>query len=300
MGKAIAPPAQLLRVSTTRTDGGSVFGATTKERWEHFLPPDRHNRVAYGNYCMLLRHPMGWVLVDTGPGDKAPASIDIAPTRSRSSLFRELWERNVTPSDITLVILTHLHEEHAGGATHCTSSGRILPTFPNARYVVQRTAWEEASEPNERHCRHYRSDDFLPLEEAGQLELVDGCTEVAKGIWVEPLPGPTAGHQMVIANGDTPATAFLGALVPTLMHLSPGVASAADWDPDRTIRSKHSVVRRALADQWWMAPAGCDRWLAADELLDLSLWRIATGEAPEDQVLPAPITQRVPVAALAG
>ena len=67
MGKAIAPPAQLLRVSTTRTDGGSVFGATAKERWEHFLPPDRHNRVAYGNYCMLLRHPMGW-----GPGGHRP------------------------------------------------------------------------------------------------------------------------------------------------------------------------------------------------------------------------------------
>ena len=296
MDKAMRLSAHLLRVSTTRTDGGSVFGAVPKERWETFLPPDRQNRVAIGNYCMLMPHRDGWVLVNAGPGDKAPLSTDIAPVRGRSSLLRELRELGVTPKDISMVIMTHLHSEHIGGATHCTSSGRVLPTFPNARYVVQRAAWEEAMHPNERQCRHYRLDDCTPIEEAGQLEMVDGCMEVMDGVWVEPMPGPTAGHQIVLSDAGDHRIAFLGVLAPTLMHLTPGVVAAADWDPEETVKSKHAVIHRALAERWTMAPAGCDRWLAADDLLNLALWRQATGEAPEDQLTPLPMGDLKPAA----
>jgi glyoxylase-like metal-dependent hydrolase (beta-lactamase superfamily II) len=285
--------ARLLRVGTTRIDGGSVFGAIPKERWETFLPPDRQNRVAVGNYCMLLPHQGEWILVDAGPGDKPPLDPDVPPIRGRSSLLRDLRELGISTREISVVILTHLRSEHAGGLTHCTASGRVLPTFPNARHVIQRAAWDEASNPNERHCQHYRADDFLALEDHCQLELVDGCAEVTEGVWVEPAPGPTAGHQIVVANASGYTLVFLGVLAPTLMHLSPGVASADDWSPDETIRSKNEVIKRALNEQWWMAPAGYDRWLAADELLSLSLWRRAMGQAPEDQLVPLPMPELI-------
>ena len=280
------PSAQLLRVSTTRLDGGPVFGSTAKERWEPFLGTDRQNRVAIGNYCMLWRHESGWVLVNTGPGDKDPTSLDVAPMRGRSSLLRALRDLGVSPRDISLVVLTHLHSEHAGGATHCTSSGRVLPAFSRARYVVQRAAWEEACQPSERHCHHYRPDDFLPLQENGQVDLVEGRAEIAKGLWVEPAPGPTAGHQIVIADAGSQAMTFLGVLVPTLMHLSPGVVTAYDWDPDETVRSKKTLLRRAEAGSWLVGPVGCDRWLSAEEALSMPLW----DRAPkvQDESAPAP------------
>ena len=150
MGKATRPYVRLLRVSTTRLDGGALFGATTKQTWERFVSPDRQNRVSIGNYSVLIDHPDGWVLVNTGPGDKPPLSLDAARTRSRSSMVRELRQIGLMPKDIAVVIQTDLFSEYAGGCTHFTSSGRVLPTFPNARYVVHREALEEAMRPSKK------------------------------------------------------------------------------------------------------------------------------------------------------
>ena len=300
MDKATGPSAYLLRVSTTRTDGATLFGAVPKPRWEVFRSPDRQNRVAVGNYSLLLARPEGWVLVDTGPGDGGSMGTAAEGARSRSALLRELRGLGIAPRDIALVILTHLRSEHAGGVTHCTASGRMLPTFPQARYIVQRTAWEEARSPNERHWHHYRPDDLLPLMEHSQLELIEGPAEVAEGIWVEPALGPTAGHQIVLAKEGSSTLAFLGILAPTLLHLTSGVVAASDWDPDETICSKHAVVRRALAEHWLLAPIDFERWVAAEELLTLGLWRQGTaGRAMEKQVMPSPAQEQVPVPALA-
>ncbi len=274
MGKTQKPYARLLRVSTTRTDGGCLFGATPKETWETFVSPDRQNRIAIGNYNMLIDHPDGWVLVNAGPGDKAPLSWDVAPMRSRSSLIRELRELGLMPKDIAVVIYTHMRDEHVGGGTHMTSSGRVLPTFPRARYVVHRDALEEAMRPNERSARHYRPDDHQPLVESGQLETVEGTTEVCSGVWVEPAAGPTPGHQIVICQNGQSTYAFLGALVPTAMHLWSGVNSAADWNPEATARTKNEVRRQAGVERWMVAPVGPDEWVRASDLDSLEAFSI--------------------------
>jgi glyoxylase-like metal-dependent hydrolase (beta-lactamase superfamily II) len=281
MAKANRPYAQLLRVSTTRIDGGNLFGATTKERWECFVSPDRQNRVGVGNYSMLVNHPDGWILVNAGPGDKTPQSLEVAPMRSRSSLLRELRELGLVPKDIALVVLTHLHDEHAGGGTHMTSSGRVLPTFPSARYVVQKDALEEASHPSERSARYYRSDDFEPLLESGQLEVVDGTREVAKGITVEPAVGPTAGHQIVIAEGTKETYAFLGTLIPTSMHLTPEVVAAADWNPEATCRTKRAVKIHATEGLWNVGPVGRDEWVCASEIDALAAFSLGRARNPK-------------------
>ncbi|MEX2431558.1 MAG: MBL fold metallo-hydrolase [Dehalococcoidia bacterium] len=278
MDKVAAQYARLIRVSTTRIDGGNLFGSTVKERWERFVSPDRQNRVAIGNYCMLVDHPKGWVLVNAGPGDKAPLSLDVAPMRSRSSLLRELRDLGIVPKDIAVVIYTHLHDEHVGGGTHMTSSGRVLPTFPNARYIVQRDAVEDASRPNERSSHHYRSDDFLPIQETGQLEMVEGSSEVLPGIWVESAPGPTAGHQIVVTQCGRETYAFLGVLVPTSMHLGCQVSAASDWNPDATARTKQLVHRSAAAEGWLVGPVGRDEWVGGRDLAALSAF--STGASP--------------------
>ena len=286
MDKVAEQYAKLVRVSTTRIDGGNLFGSTVKERWERFVTPDRQNRVAVGNYCMLINHPKGWVLVNAGPGDKAPLSLDVAPMRSRSSLLRELREMGLVPKDIAFVIYTHLHDEHAGGGTHMTSSGRVLPTFPNARYIVQRAAVEEASRPSERSSHFYRSDDFLPMQETGQLDVVEGSNEVLPGVWVELAPGPTAGHQVVIAECGRQTYAFTGVLVPTAMHLHCNVASAADRDPDATAESKQRLQRTAIAEGWQIGPVGRDEWVCARDLEALAAF--STGSTMPNRPAPAP------------
>lgn len=278
MGKTSKPYARLLRVSTTRIDGGCLFGAAPKEAWERFVSPDRQNRIAVGNYSMLIDHPDGWILVNAGPGDKAPLSLDVAPMRSRSSLLRELRELGLMPKDIATVIYTHLHDEHVGGGTHMTSSGRVLPTFAHARYVVHRDALEDAMHPNERAARHYRADDHEPLIESGQLEILEGTTEVCSGVWVEPAVGPTPGHQIVVCQRQDDTYAFLGSLVPTAMHLWPSVNSAADWNPEATARTKNEVRRQASTESWHLAPVGPDEWVNAAELDSLAAFSIGKTE----------------------
>ena len=228
---------------------------------------------------MLVNHPIGWVLVNVGPGDKSPQSLDVAPMRSRSSLLRELREQGLVPKDIAMVVLTHLHDEHAGGGTHMTSSGRVLPTFPNARYVVQKGALDEATRPSERNARYYRNDDFEPLIESGQLDVIDGNEEIAKGIWVEPASGPTQGHQIVIAEGSKGTYAFLGNLVPTSMHLAPEVVMAADWNPEATCRSKRAVTLHATKESWNVGPVGRDEWVCASELEALAAFSMGTANS---------------------
>jgi glyoxylase-like metal-dependent hydrolase (beta-lactamase superfamily II) len=288
MAKAQRPYAQLLRVSTTRIDGGNLFGATTKEKWECFVSPDRQNRVAVGNYSMLVDHPEGWILVNAGPGDKAPLSLDTAPMRSRSSLLRELRELGIVPKDIAMVLLTHLHDEHAGGGTHMTSSGRVLPTFPNARYIVQKEALDEAQHPSERSAEYYRADDFEPLLDSGQLEVVDGMREIAKGVTVEPAVGPTPGHQIVIAEGSKETYAFLGTLIPTSMHLTPEVVAAADWNPEATYRTKRAVKLHASKGGWNVGPVGRDEWVVASEIDALAAFSLGT---VNPKATPAPRTR---------
>lgn len=267
MQKLVTRAPRLIRVSTTRLDGGTVFGSTPKVRWEPFATPDRQNRVAIGNYSMLIDHADGWILVNTGPGDKAPLDLSVAPVRSRSCLLRELRDMGLAPKDISMVILTHLHDEYAGGATHMTSSGRVVPTFSSARYIVHRADHEAASLPSERSRRLYRADDFLPLEESGQLELVDGVTEVAAGVWVEPAPGPTPGHQIVRVAQPDGDYVFMGLLAPTAMHLDPAVTMALDWDPDATMRSKRDVLACAAREGASISPAGCDDWVPAKDVV---------------------------------
>lgn len=281
MGKINKPFARLLRVSTTRIDGGALFGSTVKERWERFVSPDRQNRVAIGNYSMLVDHPDGWVLVNAGPGDKAPLSLDIAPMRSRSSLLRELRELALMPKDISVVIYTHLHDEHVGGGTHMTSSGRVLPTFPNARYVVQREAVEEALNPNERATIYYRKDDLVPLQDSGQLEVFESRSEILSGIWIEPAPGPTGGHQIVTANDGVTEYAFLGQLAPTSMHLSSEVVPASDVNPEASARTKLEVRKQAVKEKWKVAPVGRDEWVNAEDLEALETFSLGAMQLPK-------------------
>ena len=293
MGKATKPYARLIRVGTTRMNGGCLFGSTTKENWEQFVTPDRQNRVGIGNYVMLIDHPDGWVLVNAGPGDKAPLSWDIAPMRSRSSMLREIRQLDLMPKDIAVVVYTNMHGEYMGGGTHMTSSGRVLPTFSNARYIVHRDALDVAMKPSERSRNFYRPDNHQPLIESGQLEVIEGGAEVCSGVWVEPAGGPTPGHQIVICQNGRATYAYLGMLSPTTMHLSPSVNSAADWNPEATARTKDEVRRQAEVENWMVGPVGRDEWVRASELESLALFSLGSIKATErkktTRKAPAPV-----------
>ena len=159
-------------------DGGSLFGQVPKVLWERGVKADRRNRVRLGLNCLLIQSPTKNILVDTGIGSKEPENVKDLYGLSCNKLLRGLKNVGLNARQIDMVILTHLHFDHAGGSTKIDRTGNAMPTFPKATYIVQRACWEEAINPSERGRASFHPNDFLPLEEKGQLTLIDGDCDV--------------------------------------------------------------------------------------------------------------------------
>ena len=240
----------LLNDGVIKFDGGAIFGQVPKTSWEQRAQPDRRNRVSLGLNCLLIQNGEHCILVDTGVGTKEPDSVKDRYGLGSSRLVRELRNRGLSPRDITGVILTHLHFDHSGGSTRLDRSGVPVPTFPSATYYVQRSEWEEAINPNERSSDSYHSDDFLPLEERGQICLLDGDAEVAPGVRVRVTGGHCDGHQMVLVNYGGERVAYFGDLIPTPHHLRLPYIAAMDRSPEHTLDCKREMLDEAERNGW--------------------------------------------------
>ncbi|WP_239108441.1 MBL fold metallo-hydrolase [Microbispora siamensis] len=176
-------------------------------------------------HCYLLRAAGRTVLVDTGIGGAgSPATWAPLPGR----LGGELAAAGAAPADVDVVVLTHLHSDHAGGAV---ADG--APAFPNARYVVQRAETEWAAEP-------VRALILDPLRDL--LDVVDGDAEPVPGVRVLHAPGHTPGHQCVevgdlVMSGD--------AVLHPVQVADPSIPYVYDEDPDLAVRTREDILARA-------------------------------------------------------
>ena len=231
-------------------DGGTMFGQVPKVSWEDKVSTDRKNRITLGLNCLLVQIVGKNVLVDAGAGskelDQERETYGLVPSR----LMKGLRALGLSPKEVDAVILTHLHFDHCGGSTRLDRIGNLVPTFPNAKYFVQSVCWEEASSPNERCQELNRREDFHPIEEKGQLELLDGDSEIFPGLSVRVTNGHSTGHQVVLVNHGGERIAFLGDLVPTTYHLDLGTISAFDQYPEETLERKRDFLRQAEREGW--------------------------------------------------
>ena len=237
-----------------RLDGGAMFGIVPKALWEKEKPADDRNRIAMDMNCLLIRDGAGnVVLVETGAGPKLTErakenfGLDGAPR-----LLDELALRGVRPDEVTLVVNTHLHFDHAGGNTY-RDGDKIVATFPRASYVFQRLEWIDASAPNERTRGSYFSDDYAPLEATGKLELIDESVEILPGIRLDRVPGHTRGTQTVRVS-DAGATMFFSSdFMPDRHHLRLPWIPAFDLYPLETLAAKKVILPRAVSEKWLVA-----------------------------------------------
>ncbi len=251
--RELTPTITLLSDGTTYGDGAGPFGLVPRPKWMKLLPPDEQNRVPMEMWCALVRSGGKNILIDCGAGDKdlTAFSTQYALQRPHGTLLDDLARAGVTPDEIDLVILTHLHGDHSGWATRRDAAGRVVPTFPNARYAVQRQEYHDATHPNERTRNTYFADNFVPLAEAGVLDLLDGEKELLPGITVAPAPGHCLGLQCVViaAVGAQPVF-FIGDLAPYAVHFARTAwVTAYDVFPMTTIETKKIWQERALREQ---------------------------------------------------
>jgi len=223
-------------------DGGSMYGVVPKVLWNELTPADKENRIRLSLNCLLIKTPEKTVLVDTGLGEKFSKRMrEIYRTGGGRRLHASIAAAGTKPDDIDFVINTHLHFDHCGGNT-LKKNGKYVPAFPNAKYIIQRKEWQNASQPNEKTRSSYRANDFLPIEEAGQLELVEGDFEVTPGIGTMVTPGHTSGHQSVLLSSKGKQALYLGDLIPMTYHLKIPYLTGYDLYPVELLKTKKDII----------------------------------------------------------
>ena len=240
----------LLSDGFIKYDGGVLFGDLPKTSWEQMVRVDRRNRLPLEMNCLLIRGPKHTILVDTGAGSK-----DVERRREEyglgpSRLLRDLRAAGVSPREVDLVILTHLHFDHCGGATRLDRWGEVVPTFPRATYLVQRASWQEATEPGERGKTAYDPEDFLSLEKWGQVEWLDGDCEVSRGVWVKVTGAHAEGHQVVQIDEGSERVMLMGDLIPTHHHVDLACIASSDRFPEETLEQKRRYLDQAEKEGW--------------------------------------------------
>jgi glyoxylase-like metal-dependent hydrolase (beta-lactamase superfamily II) len=229
-----------------------MFGVVPRVIWEKSHRADDRNRIALGLNVALIETAGRRILVDTGIGEKwNEKERDIYGIDRSTMLLASLASHGIDAGDIDIVINTHLHFDHAGGNTRL-EEGRPVPTFPNARYVVQLGEWEDATHPHERSRASYIEANYVPLAEARRLEAIQGEVEVVPGVRAVPVGGHTAYHQMVIVEGGGKTLAIPSDLVPTTSHLPLAYLMGYDLFPLGTLEAKRRLLRRVVEEDWYL------------------------------------------------
>jgi glyoxylase-like metal-dependent hydrolase (beta-lactamase superfamily II) len=243
-----------------KLDGGAMFGVVPKPLWSRRIAPDEKNRIPLALRCLLVEHPDGLVLIDTGLGNKEdPKFLDIYGVENRGSsgptqLEDSLLDIGYRPEEVKWVVNTHLHFDHAGGNTAERRDGGttagIELAFPNAAYVVQKRELEFARHTNERTRASYLPHNFNPVDAAGRWTLIEGDVEVLPGISVRLTPGHVPFHQSVLVQDGEEAALFLGDVMPTAAHLPLPWIMGYDLEPLRTLESKRALLNEAADRNW--------------------------------------------------
>ncbi len=237
-------------------DGGAMFGTVPKILWEKTNPADEQNRIKMEARALLLVSKNKKILIDTGNGSDFIAKYGeklgnsfskmYNLTESENSLTKSLQRLHLTTDDITDVVLTHLHFDHAGGATSVVEN-EIKPAFKNAKYYLQTTNLETAKNPNKREKASYLENNYKPLIENQCLILLNKSKhENLPHISFQVSNGHTIGHQAVIIADDHQQIIYCGDVIPTATHVRLAWIMGYDLNPLLLMEEKKILLERSI------------------------------------------------------
>jgi glyoxylase-like metal-dependent hydrolase (beta-lactamase superfamily II) len=277
-----------------RLDGGAMFGVVPRSLWEKVKPPDGQNRIRMATNCPLVARGDDLLLIDTGIGDKNDEKFQriYGLDPGRVTLPEAIRRAGFELGDVTHVLLSHLHFDHCGWNTR-EAGGRLVPTFPRARYWLERGEVEHARNPNERDRASYDPRNWEPLFDAGVVELFDGSdgeAEPVAGVRAVKAPGHNRDLCIVLLDGGAGERAkgvFWADLVPTTAHVPLPWIMGYDLYPLTTLESK----------KLWLPRAAEGSWLGIFEHdADVPLARVVTEAPGKYRAEPVPAIEAAPLA----
>ena len=246
-------PYKIYSIETGRfsLDGGAMFGVVPKNLWKKSIPADSKNRIKLALRSLLLESVDKLIMIDTGIGTKSDEkfseiyNIDL----SNYSLEKSLSEVGFSRNDITDVIITHLHFDHAGGITFFNEGSPEL-TFPKAMHYVQSEQWDWALNPSEKDRASFLKNDFTLLDSNKKLNKLSGPVELFPGLEVLVMYGHTQGMQLVKIKDTNSTLLYCADLIPTSSHIPVPWVMAYDNNPLITMNEKNRLLPQAVEEQW--------------------------------------------------
>lgn len=235
-----------------RLDGGAMFGVVPRALWSQSSPPDEQNRIRLNMNCLFIEAGSERIIIETGIGDKWSAKHEAMYGITRRRSLGESIEASTgrSPAEITIVVNTHLHFDHAGGNTTRNAAGDIVATFPNARYFVAQGEYEHAESPHERDRASYLPENWRPLQASGQLELKPAAYEVVAGLRMETIAGHSRTMQCARLDRGGQTLFSFADLVPMRAHVSFAWIMGYDLYPVETLEAKRRLLPQAARENW--------------------------------------------------
>lgn len=232
-----------------------MFGLIPRVVWMKWFPGegpdaiDAQNRMPLEQNSLLLEREGKLVVVEVGIGDKMSAKERGMYEQADGGIHAALGAIGCDARDVSAVVVTHLHFDHAGGLTRRGADGSAVLTFPNAEIITQRTEWEDAlANKSTMHKKYLR--DHLGPQVAERVRLVEGEAEVLPGIRVVPMAGHTWGQQGVVIQTGTGPVCFVPDVMPTKRHCRPTCNMSYDVEPYTSMLSREAMLSRAHAEGW--------------------------------------------------
>jgi glyoxylase-like metal-dependent hydrolase (beta-lactamase superfamily II) len=236
-----------------KLDGGAMFGVVPKSIWNKLNPADNNNMCSWAMRCMLIETGNKLILIDTGIGSKQDDKFfSFYYLHGEDTLQKSLNTLGFSAEDITDVILTHLHFDHVGGAVERNKDGKLLPAFKNATYWSHESHWQWATNPNDREKASFLKENFMPIQESGQLKFLNAKTNLFEGFSFELSNGHTESMIIPIIEYKGGKIAYMADLIPSAAHIPVPYVMGYDVRPLDTMKEKKTFLQTAAEKNYFL------------------------------------------------
>jgi len=241
-----------IETGNIKLDGGAMFGVVPKALWQPLYPADEKNLCNWSMRSLLVVDGDRKILLDTGSGNKQDEKFfKNYYLNGNATLEKSIADAGYSTSEITDVILSHLHFDHCGGALkYNQDKTTILPTFENANYWVSRKQWDWAMKPNRRERASFLKENILPLQDSGQLRFVEENTELFPNFFVTLYDGHTDGQIVSSIKYKDKTLVYVADFIPSTAHIPLSYITGYDTRPLLTLQEKKTFLEEALKNNY--------------------------------------------------